>query len=54
MVKSYFKQEERIAEKVRKFPCLYHKANEGYKEMDRKKRHGMKFSLLNEIQNIHI
>ena len=49
MVKSYLK-EERIAEKIRKFPCLYHKGNEGYKV----KTHGVKFSLLNEIPNIHI
>ena len=53
MVKSYLK-EERIAEKIRKFPCLYHKGNEGYKEKDKKKTHGMKFSLFNEISNIHI
>ena len=37
MVKSYLKEEERIAEKIRKFPYLYHKGNKGYKEKDRKK-----------------
>ena len=54
MVKSYLKEEESIAEKIQKFPCLCHKGNEGYKEKDRKKTHGVKFSLLNEIPNIHI
>ena len=54
MVKLYLKEEERIAEKIRKFPCLYHQGKEGYKEKDRKKMHGVKFSLLNEIPNIHI
>ena len=39
---------------MRKFPCLYHKGNEGYKEKNRKKTNGAKFSLLNEIPNIHI
>ena len=37
MVISYLKEEERIAEKIRKSPCLYHKGNKGYKEKDRKK-----------------
>ena len=49
MVKSYLKEEERIAAKIQKFPC-----NEGYKEKDRKKTDGVKFSLLNGIPNIHI
>ena len=39
---------------MRKFPSLYHKGNEGYKEKNRKKTNGAKFSLLNEIPNIHI
>ena len=38
MVKSYLKKEERIAEKIRKFPRLYDKSNKGYKEKGRKKR----------------
>ena len=54
MVKSYSKEEEKSAEKIRKSPCLYDKANERCKEKDRKKMHGVKFSLLNEIPNIHI
>ena len=54
MVKSYLKEEERIAEKIQKFPCLIHRGNKGYKEKDSRKSHGMKFSLLNEIPNIHI
>ena len=37
MVKSYLKEEERIAEKIRKSPYLYHKGNKGYKEKERKK-----------------
>ena len=37
MVKSNLKEEERLAEEIRKFPCLYDKSNEGYKEKDRKK-----------------
>ena len=53
MVKSYLK-EGRIAEKIRKFPCLYDKGNKGYKEKGKKKMHGVKFSLLTEIPNIHI
>ena len=53
MVKSYLKKEERIAEKIQKFPCLYDKGNEGYKEKW-EKMHGKKFSLLNEKSNIHI
>ena len=53
MVKSNLK-EERIAEKIRKFPCLYDKGNKGYKEKGKKKMHGVKFSLLTEIPNIHI
>ena len=36
VVKSYLKKEERIAEKIRKFPCLYDKGNERYKEKDGK------------------
>ena len=54
MVKSYLKEKERISEEIRKFPCLYDKGNGGYKEKDREKTHGVKFSLLNEIPNIHI
>ena len=54
MVKSYLKEEERTAKKIRKFPCLYHKGNKGYKEKDKKKKHGGKFPLFNEIPNIHI
>ena len=54
MVKSYFKEEKRIAEKIVKFRCLYHKGNEGYKEKDKKKTHGVKFPLFNDIPNIHI
>ena len=54
IVKSYLKGQKRIAEKIRRFPCLYDKGNEGYKEKDTKKTHGVKFSLLNEIPNIHI
>ena len=54
MVKSYLKEEERIGEKILKFPCLYQKGNKGYKEKDGKKTHDMKFSLLNEILNFHI
>ena len=42
MVKSNLKEEERIPEEIWKFPCLYDKSNEGYKEKDRKKTHGMK------------
>ena len=38
MVISYLKEEERITEKIRKSPCLYHKGNKEYKEKDRKKR----------------
>ena len=38
MIKSYLKQEERIAEKIQKFPCLYHKGNEVYKEKGWEKR----------------
>ena len=56
MVKLYLKEEERIAKEIGKFSCLYDKgnSNEGYKEKDRKKIHDTKFSLLNEIPNIHI
>ena len=38
MVKSYLKKEERIAEKIQKFPRLCDKSNKGYKEKERKKR----------------
>ena len=31
------KEEEQLAEVIRKFPCLYDENNEGYKEKDRKK-----------------
>ena len=37
MVKPNLKEEERLAEEVRKLPCLYDKSNEGYKEKVRKK-----------------
>ena len=37
MVKSNLKEEERLTEEIRKFPCLYDKSNEGYKEKDREK-----------------
>ena len=36
MVKSNLKDEERLAEEIRKLPCLYDKSN-GYKEKDTKK-----------------
>ena len=42
MVKSNLKEEKRIAEEIRKFPCLYDKSNEGHKEKDREKTHGVK------------
>ena len=32
------KKKKRLAEEIRKFPCLYHKGNEGYKVKDRKKK----------------
>ena len=54
MVKLDLKEEERIGEKIWRFPCLYDKGNEGYKEEDREKMHGKKFALLNEIPTIHI
>ena len=38
MVKSNLKEEERLAEEIRKFPCLHDKSNEGYKEKDREKK----------------
>ena len=34
---SNLREEERLAKEVRKFPCLYDKGNEDYKEKDRKK-----------------
>ena len=37
MVKSNLKEEERLPKEIRKFPCLYDKGNEGYKEKDRNK-----------------
>ena len=37
MVKSNLKEEGRLAEEIRKFPCLYDRSNEGYKEKVRKK-----------------
>ena len=37
MVNSNLKEEEKLAEEIRKFPCLYHKGKEGYKEKDRNK-----------------
>ena len=53
-IKSYMKEEERIVEKIQKFPCFYHKGNEGYKEKGWEKTHGVKFSVLNEMPNLHI
>ena len=46
MVKSNLKEEKRLAEKIRKFPYLYDKSDEGYKEKDREKTHGMKWKML--------
>ena len=37
MVKSNLKEEERLAEEIRKFPCLYGKSHKEYKEKDRGK-----------------
>ena len=37
MVKSNLKEEERLVEEIRQFPCLYYKGNERYKEKDSKK-----------------
>ena len=34
MVKSNFKEEERLAEEIRKFPCQCDKSNEEYEEKD--------------------
>ena len=50
MVKSYLKEEERIAEKIQKFSCLYDKGNTKDINKIRKKTRDVKFSLLNEIQ----
>ena len=47
-------EEEKIAEKIQQFPCLYDKSNEGYKEKDREKNAWRECSLLNEITNIYI
>ena len=55
MVKSYLKEEERIAEKIQKFSCLYDKGNtKGIKKIRKKKTRDVKFPLLNEIPHIHI
>ena len=51
MIKLNLKDKERIAEEIQKFPFFYDKDNEGYKKNDRKKSHGVKFSLLNKIPN---
>ena len=34
MIKLNLKEEESIAEEERKFPCIYDKGNEGYKEKE--------------------
>ena len=36
MTKSNLKEEEKLAEEIQKFPCLYDKSS-GYKEKNRKK-----------------
>ena len=37
MTKSNLKEEEKLAEEIQKFPCLYDK-NSGYKEKNREKK----------------
>ena len=57
MVKSNLKEEERLAEEIRKFPCLYDKSNEGYKEKDREKnawRHGVKSRIPSATKKVRV
>ena len=54
MVKSNLKEEERLAEEIRKFPCLYDKSNEGYEEKDRKKTHGVKSKIPSATKKVRV
>ena len=54
--KCNIQDEERLAEEVQKYPCLYGKRNEGYKEKDRKEntwREGEQ-RLLNCVLSAHV
>ena len=56
MVKSNLKEEERLAEEIRKFPCLYDKGNEGYKGKDREKTYDVKWrmpSATKKVRNLN-
>ena len=54
MVKSNLKEEERLAEEIRTFPCLYDKSNESYKEKYRKKMHGVKSKIPSATKKVRV
>ena len=56
MVKSNLKEEERVAEEIQRFPCLYDKNNGGYKEKNRKKKktHGMKSKIPSATKKVRV
>ena len=56
MVKLNLTEEKRLAEQIRKFSCLFEKGNEGYKEKDKKKTHGVKWrmpSVTKKVRNLN-
>ena len=54
MIKSYLKVKKGLWRRYKNFPAFITKATKGIKKKIGKKMHGVKFSLVNEIPNIHI
>lgn len=52
MVKSNLKEEETLAEEIRKFSYLYDKNNQRCKEKDREKMHGMKWRISSTAKKV--
>ena len=53
MTKSNLKEEEKLAEEIQKFPCLYDKSS-GYKEKIGKKMHGVKSKIPSATKKVHV
>ena len=51
--KSNWKEEERLAEEIRKSPCLYDICNKGYKKQNRKKIHRLVWRMPSTTMKIH-
>ena len=51
--KSNLEEEDWVAEKVTKFPCLYDKGNNGYKKRIGKKTNGLPRRMASSLKKVH-